>query len=139
MPAPAANALLKTLEEPPGYGLIILQSQSDNLLPTIVSRCQRVTLWESGRLEQEQWDFDKVVSQPFYEQSALAAKIAESQQSLIFLAAMERWARSRLRHKKDQESAVLIKELVRAKREIRGGLIPRIVLETLILRYTNHV
>ena len=38
----AANALLKTLEEPPGYALIILISDDDNLLETIISRCQVV-------------------------------------------------------------------------------------------------
>lgn len=38
---PAQNALLKTLEEPPSYGLIILTSEyPDRLLPTVISRCQ---------------------------------------------------------------------------------------------------
>lgn len=36
----AANALLKTLEEPPVYALIILVSDDENMLETIVSRCQ---------------------------------------------------------------------------------------------------
>ncbi|MCB1118000.1 MAG: AAA family ATPase [Chlamydiia bacterium] len=37
----AANALLKTLEEPPTYAhLILTSSHSDRLLPTIRSRCQ---------------------------------------------------------------------------------------------------
>jgi DNA polymerase-3 subunit delta' len=41
----AANALLKTLEEPPSYVLIaVLASDADRLLPTIVSRCQHVLL-----------------------------------------------------------------------------------------------
>lgn len=41
----AANALLKTLEEPPPYVvLIVLASDADVLLPTIVSRCQQVPL-----------------------------------------------------------------------------------------------
>lgn len=41
----AANALLKTLEEPPGKGIIILTANSEEaLLPTIVSRCERLTL-----------------------------------------------------------------------------------------------
>jgi DNA polymerase-3 subunit delta' len=41
----AANALLKTLEEPPSYVLIaVLASDADRLLPTIVSRCQQVPL-----------------------------------------------------------------------------------------------
>lgn len=40
MTAQAQNALLKTLEEPPEYGLIlILTSNVNALLPTIVSRC----------------------------------------------------------------------------------------------------
>jgi DNA polymerase III subunit delta' len=39
----AQNALLKTLEEPPGHALIILVTPStEALLPTVRSRCQRV-------------------------------------------------------------------------------------------------
>jgi DNA polymerase-3 subunit delta' len=44
MNAPAQNALLKTLEEPPGRSLIILLTDAPGLLlPTIRSRCQMVT------------------------------------------------------------------------------------------------
>lgn len=39
----AQNALLKTLEEPPGHSLLILVANNpDALLPTVRSRCQRV-------------------------------------------------------------------------------------------------
>ncbi len=42
---PAANRLLKTLEEPPGKVSFILLTVNDRLLPTtIVSRCQRLEL-----------------------------------------------------------------------------------------------
>jgi DNA polymerase-3 subunit delta' len=45
MTAAAANALLKTLEEPPGRALLILVSHRAGELPaTIRSRCQRFTL-----------------------------------------------------------------------------------------------
>lgn len=41
----AANALLKTLEEPPAYVvMVVLAADADVLLPTIVSRCQQVPL-----------------------------------------------------------------------------------------------
>lgn len=41
----AANALLKTLEEPPANTLFLLLADDvKQLLPTIVSRCQRITL-----------------------------------------------------------------------------------------------
>jgi len=43
MNAPAANALLKTLEEPPaGTGFILIATNASSLLPTIRSRCQQV-------------------------------------------------------------------------------------------------
>ncbi len=43
MNAPAANALLKTLEEPPPHNLLILITTAEQaLLPTIVSRCRRL-------------------------------------------------------------------------------------------------
>ena len=43
MNAAAANALLKTLEEPPpGATLILTSSQPGRLLPTVVSRCIRI-------------------------------------------------------------------------------------------------
>lgn len=39
----AANAFLKTLEEPPSYAIIILTTtRFSSLLPTIISRCQKV-------------------------------------------------------------------------------------------------
>jgi DNA polymerase III subunit delta' len=41
----AANALLKTLEEPPGQVVLLLTAKSaENLLPTIVSRCEVLRL-----------------------------------------------------------------------------------------------
>jgi DNA polymerase-3 subunit delta' len=43
--AGAANALLKTLEEPPrNVVLVLLAQQGESLLPTIVSRCQVIAL-----------------------------------------------------------------------------------------------
>jgi DNA polymerase-3 subunit delta' len=42
---PAANALLKTLEEPPGrLRLLLTSADPERLLPTVRSRCQRVRL-----------------------------------------------------------------------------------------------
>jgi DNA polymerase-3 subunit delta' len=46
---PAANAMLKTLEEPPRRTLFLLCTVApDGLLPTIRSRCQRVRFGEGG-------------------------------------------------------------------------------------------
>jgi DNA polymerase III delta' subunit len=49
MTVPAANALLKTLEEPTGEAvLILIAGSSGGLLPTIVSRCHRIPFPESA-------------------------------------------------------------------------------------------
>jgi DNA polymerase III subunit delta' len=45
MPEAAANALLKTLEEPLKATIILIAPDLDSLLPTIVSRCQRIQFY----------------------------------------------------------------------------------------------
>lgn len=58
MEAPSANAFLKTLEEPPEKTLFLLLTDTpDGILPTIVSRCQRVDLpLSEGILEGEYFE-----------------------------------------------------------------------------------
>lgn len=52
----AANALLKTLEEPPPQTMFLLVSNSlDRLLPTILSRCRKFALAMPGRDEALEW------------------------------------------------------------------------------------
>lgn len=45
MPEAAANALLKTLEEPGKATIILLAPSADAILPTLVSRCQRIPFY----------------------------------------------------------------------------------------------
>jgi DNA polymerase III subunit delta' len=49
MPEGAANALLKTLEEPGKATIIVIASSVESLLPTIVSRCQGVSFQRLDR------------------------------------------------------------------------------------------
>lgn len=52
----AANALLKTLEEPPPRVLLILVShQAGRLLPTVISRCRRIDLAVPSRQQALDW------------------------------------------------------------------------------------
>jgi DNA polymerase-3 subunit delta' len=52
----AANALLKTLEEPsPGSVLVLVADSPSRLLPTILSRCQRLTIRMPTREESLAW------------------------------------------------------------------------------------
>jgi DNA polymerase-3 subunit delta' len=67
--ASAANAFLKTLEEPPAHTLILLTSgRPAMLLPTIISRCLRLDLGfediDSTRAKEPEWIRPWYASQP---------------------------------------------------------------------------
>ncbi|VVE30657.1 DNA polymerase III subunit delta' [Pandoraea horticolens] len=52
----AANALLKTLEEPPeGVIFLLVTTQPDRLLPTILSRCRRLVLTRPDGAQASRW------------------------------------------------------------------------------------
>jgi DNA polymerase-3 subunit delta' len=71
----AANALLKTLEEPPGQVVLILTAESaESLLPTIVSRCEVLRLRPLGLQEVSQGLQDRWGLSP--EEGRLLAHIA---------------------------------------------------------------
>jgi len=57
----AANALLKTLEEPPGKIVILLVADRLNTLPaTIISRCQYVSFYSSPNEDAVSWLQEKI-------------------------------------------------------------------------------
>jgi DNA polymerase III subunit delta' len=63
MSVPAANALLKTLEEPPANTLLVLLSSQPSLLPpTVASRCQRIAIVRPTRPAALQWLREQQVS-----------------------------------------------------------------------------
>jgi DNA polymerase III subunit delta' len=65
MNAESSNALLKSLEEPPGNTIFILISnRPSDLLPTILSRCQQVTFNPLSQTGIEQLLLDRNVERP---------------------------------------------------------------------------
>jgi DNA polymerase III subunit delta' len=79
----SANALLKTLEEPPGNARLVLSSASpDALLPTIRSRCQAVPLGLPERAQASRWLAEQSVVQP---EVLLAATGGQPQDALEWL------------------------------------------------------
>lgn len=73
---PAANALLKTLEEPPPHVVLLLTSARPHaLLPTIISRCQVMTL--RSLPQQQVADALQTHWHAAPEQAALLARLAD--------------------------------------------------------------
>ncbi len=78
----AANALLKTLEEPAGKTVLFLITKDEDRLPaTIVSRCQLIHFLPveeravSEWLKKEQERFDSLAGKSFFEKSALTEEL----------------------------------------------------------------
>ena len=117
----AANALLKTLEEPPARTLLILvATEPSRLPPTVLSRCQRIRLRAPARAESVAWltavrgqtdwngALDTLGEAPMQivegDPAELVAVGADTRSTLEALAAgrtdpvaaAERWARSQL-------------------------------------------
>jgi len=68
----AANALLKTLEEPAPSTVLLLQTeQPGKLIPTILSRCQRLNLTAPARAEALAWLSAESSGAPALRESAL--------------------------------------------------------------------
>lgn len=67
MTLPAANSLLKTLEEPPGGSIMVLVSCRPSRLPaTVRSRCQKVAFGLPPRETALDWLRDQAVDDPEY-------------------------------------------------------------------------
>ena len=83
----SANALLKTLEEPPAKSVLVLVTDSPQmLLPTIISRCQRIVLSAgSSSVGSESWRFPLMeILQDFPPSGGLAAARLASQLKGLF-------------------------------------------------------
>lgn len=130
----AQNALLKILEEPPSPAVFVLAVPSpERLLPTIVSRCQKVSLLTpssaSGSDEEVMAIFNKSLSRQF----ALAAELAKNPE---LTAVCDQWVlgwRNKLRQG-DRQAAFMLKAVLLAKeRLLTTEASPRLFLEDLIL------
>ncbi len=79
----AAHAMLKILEDPPPHALIILVAEyEDQLLPTIVSRCQRWRLAGVDiprRITDNAWDISRLRQNSYAERLARAEQWAKGE------------------------------------------------------------
>ena len=112
----AQNALLKTLEEPPAYAVILLLAQSaDAMLETVRSRCQTVEL-SGSRAEYDPLLYQKgeeiLLDLPSWNLSQIRSAIKELEpyktQSDSLLALFTAWYRDVLYYKSAQDADGLL-------------------------------
>jgi DNA polymerase-3 subunit delta' len=134
----AANALLKTLEEPPAYVvLILLTDRPTQVLPTIASRCQPVR-FDALPAEQVARSLQGIPDQTATACARLSLGDGEKARQLAFgdgprlRAAAERLARAPLQRKSAQERPWLaVLEQARAKSEVAREEVEKALREEL--------
>ncbi|MDD3726660.1 MAG: hypothetical protein PHI44_05640 [Candidatus Ratteibacteria bacterium] len=98
----AANAFLKILEEPPAYGVLIIQSSNINFfLPTIVSRCQKIRL--NYALPEYSDDMEKV-----YQQFTDILKYVKRKDYFGFFKAVDAFVEERGREEMEEDTGRLL-------------------------------
>ncbi len=145
----AQNALLKILEEPPPKTYIILTSNSnDQLLPTVISRCQIIAEKGEKPINQNQ---DIVITKKLISQiirSSPAERIAIAQKYYISKEEVEKildsiliFLEETLYQNKDEkffsalETARLIKKIEAAKKYLKANVNYKAVLDILFLGF----
>ena len=134
--AEAANALLKTLEEPPANSILILTAASrQGLLPTIISRCHYLRA-AVGRSKNQAKDSSpsSIENMTLPERFKLAEQLAKEENLVALLAG---WAvdwRQRLIDGQELNQAKRLKNLERSRRLLlTTNVDKRLLLENLML------
>lgn len=125
----AQNAILKTLEEPPPNAILILGATSESkLLPTILSRCEIVSI-QSSKIKtgiEYAEDIEKLLKAGIEEKFEYVEKLKDREG---FLKSLIRYFHSKL-----PEYANFTKELLRSEQWTSQNVSARAILEYLMLK-----
>jgi len=149
MNSEAANALLKTLEEPQGNTILILTASKPDLLPkTIISRLEQIRFKplplskiSDNFINQEHVN---ILNKPLNEIFNYIEKISrkENKNSGEILSLLDSWLfwfRKKMNEKKDAKSVEILKEIQKTKDMISSSNVnQRLVLENLVLCINNY-
>lgn len=134
----AQNAFLKTLEEPVGNAIIILESREpDTLLPTILSRCQLINLGTATQYSDEEITtcIDTVTLLGEVSVGKRLQKIDELTKTRDDALAFTNLAITALEQdlKKTGRHAKLLRSLLTARTQILGNITPKLALDAVFL------
>lgn len=139
----AQNAMLKLLEEPPRKTIIILSAQNpDLLLPTIVSRCQVVSLSLKPQVELDKEIFNSqfsilnsILKAGVGERIKIADEIAVNRKEAIKFcqAQLVIWRERMLK----RSTVKLIREIQKTSTMLEANINPKLALENLLLHYPS--
>jgi len=131
----AANSLLKVLEEPPGQSIIILFSRDEkNLLPTIISRCQKIMLanTEETKLSDDDKIFLTRVNEKTIKEKFVFAEEVSQREDLA--ATLDSWlAFYREKMLTGEDVVRVIEIIIKAKKYLAQNVNTKLLLENITL------
>jgi len=134
----AQNSLLKTLEEPPSYALILISSKTQNsLLETIASRCRLISLKSDAEETDESIRFKKIKKMTPGERLDLSSEISKEEKEVV-LEILDGWIEESrvemLKNPNDTTYMKNIKRILEIKNDLENSNVNvRLSLETLLL------
>lgn len=131
----AANALLKTLEEPPKSVYLVLTAANEALYPTIKSRCQSFKFFDASAEQNQDGEFtlDGLKHEKLAVIFPKIEQIAKEGKSEIFLSRLTNLLRINLINSMKSDCADLIRRCEETRKQISKNANPRLALEALIL------
>jgi hypothetical protein len=146
MTVQAQNSLLKTLEEPPTYAVIILSSRTQNsLLETVVSRCRLQNLGEEKFKDDDTFEvsFRKILNMKMGERLDVCSEISKEEKENV-IEILDRWIEEgrsmMLKSPKNPGIALGIKRIFEIKNDLENTNVNvRLSLEALVLSLSQDV
>jgi len=140
---PAQNALLKTLEEPPAHSQIfLLTAFPDQLLPTIISRCQIINLPTSYQLSPPELKkqaklFQQISTASLSQKIILAGQLAKNKNEALLLCQQQLIYLRILMLKKPSSTVLsLLKHINNSINQLNANVHPQLCLENLFLQFS---
>jgi len=155
----AQNALLKILEEPIGDSVLILTApRQENLLPTVISRCQLMNLPEKAEVEISQkevkdltQELEKILKSSSGKRIQFADQMKTRDEAIDFCQTQlvlwreillkkikqSRRSKSPLGQLSNQEISTTIRQIEKALKFLKANVNPRLTLDNLLLSYPS--
>jgi DNA polymerase III subunit delta' len=136
----AQNAILKTLEEPPANSKIILLSPTkQNLIPTIISRCQLLNLSSNPKLStatklEQQKIFNQITKSNLSQRISLASNFSKTKdQAIEFLENQLQFIKKSI-----ITYSSLVSQIHSSISQLKANANPKLVLEVLFFFYPKN-
>lgn len=135
----SANILLKTLEEPPRNVVIILVSQTENVLPTIRSRCRLIRFGQVAYGDNHTFSYSEISKDQLAGSFKRIEEIVKNDQVEAYLTQMISFYEKEMLAQSSPKIAKFIHLILETQKKIKGNANKRLVLENLILKAKNYV